>query len=141
MATGKPAPKKSSSQPSTKGQLASRKQTILKNLKGLNAKAVAAHKKYDGPVSADNLGKKKSMTAMSALEKKKAERRASNAEGNTNGYASKQAPATRPMNSKKGSKPLRGLGDIGKTKNEMAYEAKGKPPKGGSAGSAKPIKR
>lgn len=61
-----PKPKKQNSRAveSKDNMVAARKQSILKNLRGLNAKAVA--------------------------------KKASNAEGNKNGYASKQAPVTRP---------------------------------------------
>lgn len=128
MATGKPASKRispkgvqvagpkakkqSTSNVETKANvMAARKAAILKNLRGLNAKAVAAHKKYDGPVSADNVGKKKPV---------------SNAEGNKNGYASKQAPQTRSISTKKGSKPLGGLGDPGKTKADMTPQPRPK---------------
>jgi hypothetical protein len=126
MATGKPAPKKQPSKASAGSD--ARKQTILKNLAGLNAKAVAAHKNYDGPVSADNLAKK-------AAIKKAAAKRLSNAEGNKNGYASKQSPSTSSMNTKKGSKPYGATSPENKTKsvdrNREDMNAKARRPKGG----------
>jgi hypothetical protein len=144
MATGKPAPKKtpkiivsSKNKPDPRrveskenSTVAGRKQAILKNLAGLNAKAVAAHKKYDA-VSAANSARK--------AAKKPSAKRLSNAEGNTNGYASKQYPDAKAAEMATRTKRIspKGVQVAGpKTKSvdrnrEADMNAKGKRPKGG----------
>ena len=116
MATVRPLPRK---QPSKAAKpLQPMKNETVKQM------AASAHKKYDGPVSADNLAKK-------AAIKKAAAKRLSNAEGNKNGYASKQSPATRSISTKKGSKPYGATSPENKTKADMNPAAKAKRPKGG----------